>query len=163
EPTGSLDAKLRLHMQTELKTLHRELGLTFLHVTHNQSEALALADRVYVMNEGRIEQSGTPTEIFTSPATRFVAEFVGRNNPVGGSARGGSFRGAPGAGPLNGRASELTGECTAVVRADMVRVGEPPPGAQTAKGRLEALEYAGSVVTWFMSVGPVRLILDVPA
>ncbi len=85
EPTGSLDTKLKLAMQTELKALHKESGLTFIHVTHNQSEALALADRVYVMNEGRIEQQGSPTQVYRYPATRFVADFVGRNNLIDGA------------------------------------------------------------------------------
>jgi ABC-type Fe3+/spermidine/putrescine transport system ATPase subunit len=163
EPTGSLDAKLRLQMQTELKTLHRDLGLTLVHVTHNQSEALALADRVFVMNEGRIEQTGSPTEIFTSPATRFVAEFVGRNNLVDGVVGDGRFRSPLGAFSVNGDVGARTGPCTAVMRADMLHVGSAPDGAETITARLDALEYAGSVVTWFVSVGDAQLTLDVRA
>jgi spermidine/putrescine transport system ATP-binding protein len=161
EPTGSLDAKLRLHMQSELKALHHDLGLTFVHVTHNQSEALALADRVFVMNDGRVEQTGTPTEIFTSPATRFVAEFVGRNNLVDGVVDDGVFRSALGAFPV--APATPAGPCTAVMRADTLHVGHAPEGAHGATARLEALEYAGSVVTWFIASGGAQLTLDVRA
>ena len=84
EPLGSLDAALGVAVQSELKSLQRELGITFVYVTHNQSEALAMADRIAVMNDGRIEQLGTPNDIYRVPQTRFVAEFVGTNNLVDG-------------------------------------------------------------------------------
>jgi ABC-type Fe3+/spermidine/putrescine transport system ATPase subunit len=80
EPLGALDLKLRKEMQVFLKGLHRELGTTFVYVTHDQEEALALSDRVAVMNRGRIEQLGPPREIYDAPATRFVAEFIGETN-----------------------------------------------------------------------------------
>ena len=80
EPLGALDLKLREGLQEELRRLQRSLGMTFLHVTHDQEEALALSDRVGVMNQGRLEQVGTPREIYESPATRFVAGFVGSAN-----------------------------------------------------------------------------------
>jgi spermidine/putrescine transport system ATP-binding protein len=154
EPTGSLDTKLKLAMQTELKALHDESGLTFIHVTHNQSEALALADRVYVMNDGRIEQQGSPTEVYRYPATRFVADFVGRNNLIDGELEGDVFRSPLGTFPAGvpGR-SMPRGACTAVIRADAVRVGAAPAGAAAIQVPLDALEYAGSVVTWFFGGG----------
>jgi spermidine/putrescine transport system ATP-binding protein len=80
EPLGALDLKLRKEMQVFLKRLHSELGLTFVYVTHDQEEALAMSDRVAVMNEGRIEQLGPPREIYDSPATLFVADFIGETN-----------------------------------------------------------------------------------
>ncbi len=80
EPLGALDLKLRKEMQVELSTLHRELGLTFVMVTHDQEEALSLSDRIAVMNEGRIEQIGTPSEIYDAPQTPFVADFIGETN-----------------------------------------------------------------------------------
>jgi ABC-type Fe3+/spermidine/putrescine transport system ATPase subunit len=80
EPLGALDLKLRKEMQVFLKRLHRELGLTFVYVTHDQEEALAMSDRVAVMNEGRIEQLAPPREIYDSPATSFVADFIGETN-----------------------------------------------------------------------------------
>ena len=80
EPLGALDFKLRKEMQVFLKRLQHELRVTFIHVTHDQEEALALADRVAVMNAGRIEQLGSPREIYDAPATRFVADFIGETN-----------------------------------------------------------------------------------
>lgn len=83
EPLGALDLKLREQMQEELKSLQRTLGITFVFVTHDQSEALSMADRVAVFNEGRIVQVGTPQDIYTRPKTRFVADFVGSSNVLG--------------------------------------------------------------------------------
>ena len=84
EPLSNLDAKLREGMRFELKRLQRELGLTAIYVTHDQSEALVMSSRIAVMNAGRIEQVGKPREIYTDPATRFVAEFIGTSNFVAG-------------------------------------------------------------------------------
>jgi putative spermidine/putrescine transport system ATP-binding protein len=80
EPLGALDLKLREQMQEELKSLHRKLGITFIFVTHDQTEALSMADRVALFNEGRIVQVGTPREIYRQPGSRFVADFVGSSN-----------------------------------------------------------------------------------
>ncbi|RWC50523.1 MAG: ABC transporter ATP-binding protein [Mesorhizobium sp.] len=80
EPLSALDANLRVHMQSELKRLQQTLGIAFVYITHNQSEAFSTADRVVVMNRGRIEQIGAPREIYLWPRTRFAAEFVGSNN-----------------------------------------------------------------------------------
>ena len=77
EPLSSLDAKLRVDMRTELKSLHKRLGATFIYVTHDQAEAMTMADRIVVMSKGRIEQVGTPLDIYNRPATRFVAGFFG--------------------------------------------------------------------------------------
>lgn len=80
EPLGALDLKLREQMQEELKTLQRQLGITFVFVTHDQGEALSMADRVAVFNEGRVQQVGSPQEIYERPETAFVADFVGSSN-----------------------------------------------------------------------------------
>ncbi|MET0976806.1 MAG: ABC transporter ATP-binding protein [Leifsonia sp.] len=80
EPLGALDLKLREQMQVELKEVQRDLGITFIFVTHDQDEALTLSDRIAVFNEGRIEQLGTPAEIYDAPSSRFVASFVGTSN-----------------------------------------------------------------------------------
>ena len=80
EPLGALDLKLRKEMQMELSSLHRELGMTFVMVTHDQEEALSLSDRIAVMNEGRVEQVGTPSEIYESPRSPFIADFIGETN-----------------------------------------------------------------------------------
>jgi spermidine/putrescine transport system ATP-binding protein len=87
EPLGSLDYKLRKAMQLELKRVHREVGVTFIYVTHDQEEAMTMSDRIVVMNKGRIEQLGVPEEIYDNPATPFVAGFVGDTNLVSGVAR----------------------------------------------------------------------------
>jgi iron(III) transport system ATP-binding protein len=85
EPLSNLDAKLRENMRFELKRLQRELGLTAIYVTHDQSEALVMSSRIAVMNQGHIEQVGKPREIYTNPASRFVAEFIGTSNFVEGT------------------------------------------------------------------------------
>ncbi|TYB65969.1 ABC transporter ATP-binding protein [Nonomuraea sp. PA05] len=86
EPLGALDLKLREEMQVELKELQREVGITFLFVTHDQEEALTMSDRVAVFDQGRIEQVGTPAEVYERPATAFVAGFVGTSNLISGAA-----------------------------------------------------------------------------
>lgn len=80
EPLSALDPFLRLKMRTELKRLQRELGITFIHVTHSQDEAMALSDQIVVMNAGRIEQAGPPRDVFNAPRTEFVARFIGNHN-----------------------------------------------------------------------------------
>ncbi len=80
EPLSALDAKLRISLRKEIQRIHKELRLTTLYVTHDQEEALAISDRIIVMNKGRIEQIGTPQEIYQEPASRFVAEFIGSSN-----------------------------------------------------------------------------------
>jgi spermidine/putrescine transport system ATP-binding protein len=88
EPLGALDLKLRKQMQLELKRIQREVGVTFLYVTHDQEEALAMSDRLAVMSGGRIEQVGAPEEVYDRPATEFVAEFLGASNLLPGTAAG---------------------------------------------------------------------------
>jgi spermidine/putrescine transport system ATP-binding protein len=84
EPLGALDLKLRQHMQVELKRIQREVGVTFVYVTHDQGEALTMSDRIAVMNDGVIEHLGTPREIYEHPATKFVAGFIGTSNLLSG-------------------------------------------------------------------------------
>jgi putative spermidine/putrescine transport system ATP-binding protein len=86
EPLSALDPFLRVKMRAELKRLQKDLGITFVHVTHGQDEAMALADLIVVMNNGRIEQRGTPHQVFTQPATEFVARFIGGHNILGAGA-----------------------------------------------------------------------------
>ena len=82
EPLGALDLKLREQMQHELKTLHKQLGITFIYVTHDQTEALSMSDRVAIFNKGKIEQIDTPRNLYTLPKTSFVADFVGTSNVI---------------------------------------------------------------------------------
>jgi spermidine/putrescine transport system ATP-binding protein len=84
EPLGALDLKLRKEMQLELKALQREVGITFVYVTHDQEEAMTMSDAIVVMSEGRIQQHGTPTELYEHPVNRFVANFIGVSNPIRG-------------------------------------------------------------------------------
>ena len=91
EPLGALDANLRRQLQGELKRMHKDVGLTFVAVTHDQEEALTMSDRIAVMRDGRIDQTGTPREVYDRPATEFVARFIGRCNVVEG--RAGTFDG----------------------------------------------------------------------
>ncbi len=84
EPLGALDAKLRKEMQTELKKIQKEVGITFVYVTHDQEEALSMSDTVVVMNDGYIQQIGTPTDVYNEPENRFVASFIGESNIIEG-------------------------------------------------------------------------------
>jgi ABC-type Fe3+/spermidine/putrescine transport system ATPase subunit len=88
EPLGALDAKLRRSLQVELKDLQRRVGTTFIYVTHDQEEALAMSDRLAVMRAGRVEQLGTPSELYETPETRFVADFLGASNILSGRSHG---------------------------------------------------------------------------
>src|SRR6185436_1185361 len=110
EPLGALDLKLRKAMQLELKQLNREVGATFVYVTHDQEEALTMSDRIAVMSEGRILQLGTPDEIYERPRSRFVADFIGQTNFLEVDVTGvdGQLVGVnlAGSGPLRARAPE---------------------------------------------------------
>ncbi len=114
EPLGALDLKLRQEMQVFLKSLQRELGMTFLYVTHDQEEALTMSDHVAVFNEGKIEQVGSPNEVYEQPATEFVAGFVGTSNIV---ERGGKRY------SIRPERIELNGSGEPAVVADVVFVG----------------------------------------
>lgn len=126
EPLGALDLKLREDMQVELKNLQRRLGITFVYVTHDQGEALSMSDRVAVFNNGRIEQLGSPTGIYNSPASAFVADFVGSVNLFTGDE----------AVRLVGRAG------TFAVRPENMRV--VPAGAGRAVARVEECQFLGA-------------------
>ena len=84
EPLSALDLKLRTEMQYELRELQQRLGITFIFVTHDQEEALAMSDEIFVINKGKIQQSGTPIDIYDEPINRFVADFIGESNIVSG-------------------------------------------------------------------------------
>ena len=93
EPLGALDLKLRRQMQIELKWIQTEIGITFVHVTHDQEEAMTMADTIAVMNKGKIEQMGTPEELYDSPKTSFVANFLGQSNLIPGEVSGNDLTG----------------------------------------------------------------------
>jgi putative spermidine/putrescine transport system ATP-binding protein len=125
EPLGALDLKLREQMQTELKALQRQLGITFVFVTHDQHEALSMSDRIGVFHAGRLAQVGTPQAIYDRPATRFVAQFVGAANVLDGDA-----------------ARRFTGHASAMLRPERIRIGGAD-GAR-ASGTVAEVQYFGA-------------------
>ena len=145
EPLGALDKKLREHMQIEIMRLHRDLGITVLYVTHDQEEALVMSDRIAVFNEGRIEQIGTPDDLYENPATRFVADFIGESNFLEGRVTGrenGEAR-IEGLQSFRGRAADSLAdhvEAVMAVRPERLRIG--PPGHEGAN---DANQVAGRV------------------
>lgn len=158
EPLNALDPHLRVRMQAELVDLHRRLGITFVYITHSKSEAFAMADRVVVMNAGRIEQIGAPRDIYRKPATRFVAEFLGGNNVLDGTivaVEGGRARLETALGPIEVDASgPLGARVTLVIPADLIALGPadgPSPGMNCVAAKVRTLELAGSSITVFLT------------
>ncbi len=152
EPLSALDPFLKIRMRAELKKLQTRLGITFVHVTHSQEEAMALADLIVVMNDGRIEQAATPREVFEKPATAFVARFMGDHNVVSGRASGeadglalldvpsGGTFGAPGVVPEAGAPMDIG------IRTDHVRIGTSPTKGLGFTGTVSNIEYRGGSV-----------------
>jgi len=134
EPLGALDLKLREQMQSELKKLQRQLGITFIFVTHDQSEALSMSDRVAVFNKGRIEQVDSPRNLYRQPATPFVAEFVGTSNVLAGDL-----------------ARRLSGdEQPFSIRPEHIRLGEGTAAADEilVSGLLHDIQYQGATTRY---------------
>jgi spermidine/putrescine transport system ATP-binding protein len=142
EPLGALDLKLRQAMQVELKRIQREVGITFVYVTHDQGEALTMSDRIAVMNDGVIEHLGTPREIYEHPATRFVAGFIGTSNLLGGHVSGVSGGEAVIAAGDGERIIVEIGERTVApgdhlevtVRPEKIRISPAPAGTARPSG-----------------------------
>lgn len=150
EPLSALDAHLVIRMQAVLTRLQREIGITFIYVTHSQSEAFAMADRVVVMSKGEIVQVGTPREVYRAPRTRFVAEFVGRNNIFPGTvkASGGSqvtVETALGNFNVSGEAP-VGASASIVIAGDMMQIG---PGDNGIEATVISEEFVGSIITAF--------------
>ncbi len=139
EPLGALDLKLRQQMQIELKAIQREVGITFIFVTHDQEEALTMSDRLAVFNLGRIEQVGAPAEVYEQPRTAFVAGFVGTTNIVSGSF-----------------AQRLTGSDAAFsIRPEKIRLtlsGDAPPTTMTVGGVVREVIYMGMTTRYVIDV-----------
>ena len=157
EPLGALDLKLRQEMQTELKALQREVGITFIFVTHDQEEALAMSDRVGVMSEGRLLQVGTPTQVYEHPANRFVADFIGRTNLLEGVVEGRTALRLD-AGAVVAVETELAAGTPAAlsVRPEQVRLhgrGETPQGAPCLDGVIGDATYLGHAFVYTVSIG----------
>lgn len=169
EPLGSLDANLRVRMQSELKRLQRTLGITFVHVTGNQSEAIAMADRIAVVGSGRIAQEGVPHFVYRNPATRFVAQFMGNNNlipatvvsidPQAGAASLESDLGPVTVAARSVQPGERGALCIRTDRVRFVSPGDPAPEHE-ARGTIVGEDFAGSTHTYHVEIGastPMRI------
>jgi spermidine/putrescine transport system ATP-binding protein len=156
EPLGALDLRLRRHLQAQLRSLNRLTGTTFVYVTHDQEEAMAMSDRIAVMEAGRIEQVGSPAEIYTRPVNRHVAEFVGETNLLEGSVagrdadevrvtvRGHSLR-------LPGHEIGQGTEAVAIsLRPEALRLGGGPVGACSCRGVIRETSYLGSSIRYLV-------------
>jgi putative spermidine/putrescine transport system ATP-binding protein len=150
EPLGALDRKLREEMQLELKQLQREVGITFLFVTHDQDEALTMSDRIAVFNAGRLEQVGTPVEIYNRPATAFVADFIGTSNMFDGDAARRLFG--------SDAAFSIRPERLRMLAADEAAGA----GESSAPGRLLDVVYAGATLRRVVDLdaGPVVIVIE---
>src|SRR5436309_10547633 len=167
EPLSSLDAKLRVEMRTELKRLHAALRSTFVYVTHDQAEAMTMADRIVVMHQGRIHQMGPPLQIYADPANRFVAGFFGvpAMNFLDGEvvAEGSDLRfSAAGLRPkLPAPRTATRGPATLGVRPEHVRLGD---GADASPATVSLIEPLGDETLVFLDYGgPVSLVAKVDA
>jgi putative spermidine/putrescine transport system ATP-binding protein len=132
EPLGAVDLKLRQEMQTELKRIQQEVGITFLYVTHDQEEALTMSDRIAVFNEGRIEQVGSPEDVYERPASEFVAGFVGVSNLL----------------ERDGRRFTIRPEKIRILDAG----SQPELDAHTERGRIRDVVYAGMVTRYVVEL-----------
>jgi len=151
EPLGALDLKLREQMQEELKALQEKLGITFVFVTHDQGEALSMADRVAIFNEGKIVQVGSPSDIYERPRSRFVADFVGSSNLL-----------APEFAARHGGAAKWTS-----LRPERIGVFAPDAkvsaGSASTDGEIKMVSYQGSVTRFSVGSGDIRIHAEVPA
>ncbi len=165
EPLGALDKKLREWLQLEIKRIHRELGTTFIYVTHDQEEALVLSDRIAVFNRGRIEQVGTGRELYDEPSTLFVGRFIGDSTVLRGGAR------SDGTGTALKIADEtvttprrLSGDVTPVMllrpeKLSIRRPGQPAAGQNRLSGRIAEAIYLGSGSKYEVALGDGSLAI----
>ena len=165
EPLGALDLKLRRQMQIELKRIQSEVGLTFVHVTHDQEEAMTMADTVAVMNEGRIEQMGPPEILYDLPRTPFVANFLGQTNliPVTYGGRDGEWQRVSASGRTfqvaAARTNETSGALALGVRPEKVRIHETEPDG---RGGLTSVIGPGTVADVSFTGVSTQYLVDVP-
>jgi len=148
EPLSNLDAKLRLETRAEIRRIHRELGRSTIYVTHDQDEALSLADRIVVMKDGVVQQIATPLEVYAQPANLHVARFMGYRNvfelDVEGEEGDRVRLGGPGMRLTGTRKLPLSGrQATVAIRPEEVLLGEGPGGQNTIEGKVDNVEYCG--------------------
>jgi putative spermidine/putrescine transport system ATP-binding protein len=156
EPLSNLDASLRQEMAREIRILQQRGGITTIMVTHDQTEAMAMADRLVVMHEGRVQQIGTPEQVHSQPANPFVARFIGGSNIVAGALNAGALLLAGARIVLAGRYPGR-GEVTLAVRPDSVRLA--PPGSGCVDGEVELCTWLGSVVEHAVRIAPDLVLL----
>ncbi len=156
EPLGALDLKLRRQMQVELKQIQREVGITFVFVTHDQEEALSMSDRIAVMTEGRVAQCGPPEEVYENPAEQFVAGFIGISNLIQGTAEDATTVRIANGTRLN---VPLPSDCTPgdqvnlSIRPEKIAVDELEEGMVSLDGTVEARVYLGITTQVTVSIG----------
>ena len=159
EPLGALDLKLRKQMQLELKRIQHEVGITFVHVTHDQEEAMTMADRIAVMDDGHIEQLGTPGELYESPQTRFVAGFLGVSNLISAEVRNGGVVARDGT-ALRVAADALAGKSGPVaigVRPEKIHLNGDE--ANRIPGRVAESAYIGVATQYIVDTDVGRLMV----
>jgi len=169
EPLSALDANLREQMQVELKSLHDKVGLTFVMVTHDQSEALVMSDRVIVMREGRVSQSGDPVSLYDAPANSYVADFIGATNLFSSPVRisDGTARISCFGQPLEVSHPAVTADSAAErlfgfrpEKARLVRANGSVPDGNVLTGKLETVLYHGAMIRSVVAVGEGRVLVD---
>jgi spermidine/putrescine transport system ATP-binding protein len=168
EPLGALDLKLRKGLQVELKRIQREVGITFVYVTHDQEEALTMSDQIAVMNQGRLEQLGDPEEVYDRPTTTFVAGFIGVSNLMPGTVKG---TGGTGEVTLDSGITVRTDvngfsagdRCHAVVRPEKLRIDSGETGHPKVEGLVESSLYLGTSTQLIVRLpDDVQLTVHVP-
>ncbi|MBO9436445.1 ABC transporter ATP-binding protein [Ruegeria sp. R13_0] len=168
EPLSALDANLREDMRVELKRIQHQIGVTTVFVTHDQSEALAMSDTIVVMSAGRVEQVGSPSEVYNTPASEFVANFLGASNILAGHCEQKDAQGAVLDAPLFGKvhvspdkAGQVQqGPAKLVLRAEKLTLFDESAatdGLITAPARVETVDYQGQTVRYFVRVGDTQL------
>ena len=166
EPLGALDKKLRDQLEVELTELQSDLGITTLYVTHNQSEALTMADRIAVMNEGHIEQIAPPMEVYENPETEFVAEFIGDTNFLEGRLQEREDRVVLMVDDVELEVKDRSlpaGDARVFVRPEKIhvkRAGHTDPSSNTIGGRINRRLFLGSTVRYFVEVGGFEMTVD---
>ena len=166
EPLGALDKKLREYMQLEIKELQRQLRITVIYVTHDQSEALTMSDRIAIMNDGRFEQVGSPEGLYRAPANRFVADFIGETcffTAVVAGTEGGLTVARVGGGTIRYRAEEPAatgGEVELMVRPEAVRIAGPEPSAgNRLDGVVTEAIYLGELTRYHVRLGDEQTLV----
>ncbi len=156
EPLAALDLKLRRRMQVELKQIQREIGITFVFVTHDQDEALTMSDRVAVMNEGHVEQCGTPEDVYERPASTFVASFMGTSNLVPGTYQDGNVVVEDGPSlAVGSRADVADGSSVSLsIRPEKIWLSDFTPDMAMVSGVVRETVYSGPTTTYLIELAP---------